>query len=155
MEIPSASFNASPSPIDAFIERWDGTGLAERANCQPFLSELCDVLGVPRPDPATGSAGAYRFERPVTHHEADGTTARRIDLYRRDRFILEAKQGAAAPRTQSTRFPTFLLPGLDEVQQRANVRNSPSWARHMLAAKGQPGIRTSLFGVLRGGPLCR
>jgi hypothetical protein len=112
--------------VDTFIARWDGTGLAERVNCQLFLSELCDVLGVPRPDPATGSAGAYRFERGVTHHEADGTTtARRIDLCRRDRFILEAKQGVPAHRAQSTFFPAA-----DEAQQRANVGLSTVRAVH-------------------------
>ena len=128
-----ASLDTSPAAVDAFIARWDGTGLAERANYQLFLSELCDVLGVRRPEPATGSGGAYRFERGVTHYQADGSTsARRIDLYRRERFILEAKQGATPHRAQSSLFPTA-----DEAQQRANVRNSSGWARHMLAAKGQ------------------
>ena len=42
--------------------------MAERANYIPFLSELCDVLGVPRPEPATGNGVPYRFERGVTHH---------------------------------------------------------------------------------------
>jgi len=83
--------NPDPALVEAFIARWDGTAMAERANAQPFLSELCDVLGVPRPDPAQGGIGPYRFERNVTHHEADGTaTTRRIDLYRRACFVCEA-----------------------------------------------------------------
>ena len=49
--------------VDAFIARWDGTELAERANYARFLDELCDVIGVPRPDPATGARGDYRYER--------------------------------------------------------------------------------------------
>ncbi len=107
--------------------------MAERANAQPFLSELCDVLGVPRPDPAQGGTGPYRFERNVTHHEADGTTTttRRIDLYRRACFVCEAKQGAAPHRQLS------LLTGETEAQRRANVRNTPAWVRHMQQAKGQ------------------
>jgi hypothetical protein len=32
----------------AFIARWQKSGAAERANYQLFLSELCDLLGVPR-----------------------------------------------------------------------------------------------------------
>ena len=36
--------------IGAFIARWKASGAAERANYQLYLSELCDVLGVPRPD---------------------------------------------------------------------------------------------------------
>ena len=67
--------------------------MAERANYQLFLSELCDVLDVPRPDPATpdGADNAYVFEKavPLPH----GATER-IDLYRRGCFVLEAKQGS-------------------------------------------------------------
>ena len=38
---------------DAFIARWAASGAAERANYQLFLSELCDLLGVARLQPAT------------------------------------------------------------------------------------------------------
>jgi hypothetical protein len=51
--------------ISVFITRWNGTELAERANYVSFLNELCGVLGVPLPDPASGSGGDYRFERSV------------------------------------------------------------------------------------------
>jgi hypothetical protein len=38
--------------------------------------ELCDLVGVPRPDPAGSGASQnrYTFERVVTHKEAEGTT---------------------------------------------------------------------------------
>ena len=37
--------------VEEFIARWTGReGGAERANYQMFLSELCDVIGVARPD---------------------------------------------------------------------------------------------------------
>ena len=86
--------------ITPFITRWAASAAAERANYQLFLSELCDVLDVPRPDPTVPdeAANAYVFEKavPLPH----GTTGR-IDLYRRGCFVLEAKQGseqaAAAP----------------------------------------------------------
>lgn len=39
--------------IQNFITRWQASGAAERANYQLFLSELCDVLDTPRPDPTT------------------------------------------------------------------------------------------------------
>ena len=122
--------DASPPDIEAFIARWNGTERAERANYVPFLSELCDLLGVTRPAPAIGSGGDYRFERGVTHHEADGTAyPRRIDLYRRGRFVLEAKQGSAPP--QPSLFPTA------EAERRANVRRTAGWAQAMLKARGQ------------------
>ncbi len=43
------------SEVAAFIARWKGSGSAERANTQSFLNELCDLLSVPRPDPAKSS----------------------------------------------------------------------------------------------------
>jgi SAM-dependent methyltransferase len=82
--------------IDAFIARWTAReGGAERANYQMFLSELCDLIGVARPDPAGAERGRndYVFERAVRPRLSDDATApRRIDLYKKGAFILEAKQ---------------------------------------------------------------
>lgn len=78
--------------------------MAERANYIPFLSELCDVLDLDRPDVVTGSGGSYRFERGVDHYEHDDSVSRRrIDLYKRGCFICEAKQGGA-PEQQTALF---------------------------------------------------
>jgi hypothetical protein len=80
-----------------FIDKWAASGAAERANKDAFLIELCDVLGVPRPDPATGDPerDLYVFERDVhLPHEGDRLTVGRIDLYRHRHFLLEAKQGS-------------------------------------------------------------
>ena len=35
--------------VNAFIARWTNASPSERANSQLFLSELCDLLGVPHP----------------------------------------------------------------------------------------------------------
>jgi hypothetical protein len=51
--------------IEAFITRWTtpaDQGGQERANYVLFLSELTDLLGVPRPDPA-------RYETTMSHLE--------------------------------------------------------------------------------------
>ena len=118
-------------PIEAFLDRWDGTEQAERANYVAFLNELCAIIDVRLPDAARGSGGNYRYERSVTHHAVEGVvTTRRIDLYRRDRFILEAKQGANPVRQTS-------LFGSAETERRSNVRRSRFWAQAMVAAKGQ------------------
>ena len=88
---------ASPAEADAFVRRWAASGAAERANYQLFLAELCDVLGVPRPEPtrADDPDNAYVFERPSPSDHGDGTTTTgRIDLYKRGCFVLEAKQGS-------------------------------------------------------------
>ena len=77
--------------------RWVASSAAERANFQSFAIELCDVLGVDRPGPATGDPARdrYRFEYPVRFPHADGSTSTgSIDLYRRDAFVMEAKQGS-------------------------------------------------------------
>lgn len=69
--MPNNTVAAIPDPLGAFIARWDGTEQAERANYARFLDELCDVLGVPRPEPAAGPLGDYRYERSVTHREPE------------------------------------------------------------------------------------
>src|SRR5665213_749838 len=74
--------------VEDFIARWTtGAGGAERANYQMFLCDLCDVIGVPRPDPAgvDPARNDYVFERAVRPRMSESSTApRRIDLYRAD-----------------------------------------------------------------------
>jgi len=92
-----ADLAVSTSTIDGFFRRWESSGAAERANYSMFLNELCDLLDVPRPDPAgpDDEKNAYVFERAVPFPNPDGsTTVKRIDLYKRDCFVLEAKQGS-------------------------------------------------------------
>ena len=82
--------------VESFIERWTArTGGAERANYALFLVELCDLIGVGRPDPAGEETGRndYVFERAVRFRHDDGSTSPgRIDLYNKGCFVLEAKQ---------------------------------------------------------------
>ena len=53
--------------VDAFVARWQSSAASERSNYQLFLVELCEVLGLERPEPATGQPerDEYVFERPV------------------------------------------------------------------------------------------
>ena len=92
--------------ISSFIDRWKAIGAAERANYALFLTELCEVLGAPRPEP-TGpddADNAYVFERNPTFRHVDGTTSfGRIDLYKRGCFVLEAKQGVEQKQTDVVR----------------------------------------------------
>ncbi len=94
--------------IDAFIHRWNTAwGGAERANYQMFLTELCEALGLPRPDPASDDTRTndYVFERGVKRRESEGLASTlRIDLYKRGCFILEAKQSRAAHRDDQPRL---------------------------------------------------
>jgi len=108
MKLASAK---TANPSDMFIPRWRDSGAAERANCQPFLLELCDLIGVARPDPTRNDdrLNLYVFERTVVYPRAYGAVSTgRIDLYKRGCFVLEAKQGcdhnpATAPSTTRTR----------------------------------------------------
>ena len=83
--------------INGFIDRWHGSGAGERSNFQLFATELCDVLDIPKPDPAKpeNAENDYVFERAVKLQNGDGTTTPNyIDLYHRDHFVMEAKQGS-------------------------------------------------------------
>jgi hypothetical protein len=89
---------ATGGAVDQFIARWQGGhGGQERANYAMFLYELCEVLGVVPPDPAGNQeVNDYVFERLVRERQRDGTlSSKRIDLYKRDCFVLEAKQSRA------------------------------------------------------------
>ncbi len=126
-----------PLTLQSFIDRWSGAQRAERANYQLFLSELCEVLDLPRPDPAgpDSAANAYVFERAVRLHRSDGkVTTGRIDLYRRDCFVLECKQYAEAPTEQ----PEFALSAADSAPRSGGIiRGTEAWDRKMHEAREQ------------------
>lgn len=84
---------------DEFIAKWQLSGGNERANTQLFVADLCALLGVAAPQPTMSDTARndYVFERHVIKTEIDGATSNGwIDAYKRDCFILEAKQGSAA-----------------------------------------------------------
>jgi SAM-dependent methyltransferase len=111
---------------EAFIARWTSReGGAERANYQMFLSELCDLLGVPRPEPAGAERAHndYVFERAVRRRESDELAAsRRVDLYKRGCFILEAKQSRLPGGRNALPGQMSLLPENETVGRRTISR---------------------------------
>jgi hypothetical protein len=115
-----------------FIDRWQNSAASERANYALFLSELCDYLEVPRPDPAIADASQnnYVFERPVTFRHPTGLSSTGfIDLYKRGCFVLEAKQGSEAPE------PSLFF----EMPHRRGtaIRGTSGWDQAMLRARNQ------------------
>lgn len=136
---------------DEFIARWSPSGGAERANYVLFLSELCDLIGVPKPDPtqADDAKNAYVFEKDVPDQHDDGATSqRRIDLYRRGAFILEAKQGVekeveaeeallTAKGKKKKGHGTRGTKGWDTFMKRARTQ-AESYARLLPASEGRP-----------------
>ena len=85
--------------LDQLLAKWLGTeGGAERANYQMFLTELTVSLGLPSPNAKGAGLGDYEFEAPVKSEAIyDNKGTKRIDLYKRDAFILEAKQSQLKP----------------------------------------------------------
>jgi len=121
----------------AFIERWQKSGAAERANFQSFLMELCDLLAVPHPDPTrtNESENAYGFEKSVTFTYADGSSSGgRIDLYKRGCSVLEAKQGSDQERAEQ--LALFAAPAKKPKKGTA-VRGTAAWDDAMVRARGQ------------------
>lgn len=138
-------------PTEAFVARWKASGAAERANYQLFLSELCDLLDVPRPDPAGphDAGNAYVFERNVTFRHGDGSTSvGRIDLYKRGCFVLEAKQGV----DQKAGGPGLLAAAAAPARRGTGVRGTRGWDDAMLRARGQAEAYAKALPVDEGWP---
>jgi len=127
--------------ISEFIDRWSSSGGSERANYSLFLTELTEILGVDRPEPATDDSrnDNYRFERPVNITHTGKETKGYIDLYRKDCFILEAKQGVEKKAKTDENQLALLV---DKGQPKGNrvghgVRGSRRWDDTMLKARAQ------------------
>jgi len=120
----------TPEAVEAFIDRWTDTGGKERANYQLFLTELCQLLDLPGPEPAgpEPTKNGYVFERRVDINHPDGSTTRGyIDLYRRGHFVLEAKQ--VSEKHESSRW--------DKAMLRAAAQ-ADTYIRALPAAEGRP-----------------
>jgi hypothetical protein len=125
--------------IDEFIDRWKPSGGSERANFQTFANELCDVLGVPRPAPATNvtNANSYCFEHPVTFIHTGTQSRGFIDLYRAGHFVMEAKQGISGTKAEDEAQPT-LIPDLPSATRKGHgARGTRRWDDTMLRAGAQ------------------
>ena len=132
-----------------FEARWKPAGGAERANYGLFLQDLCDLIGVPRPDPTTDNPAqdAYVLERAVEF--SDGTGAKkstgRIDLYKRGCFVLETKQGTGTPdrdtpgtaEERQKRDRTDLGGAAEKRRKGHAVRGTAKWEQMMQAARQQ------------------
>ncbi len=126
----------TPATLDEFFRRWEASGAAERANYSMFMNELWGLLEVPRPDPAgpDDEKNAYVFERAVPFPNPDGkTTVKRIDLYKRDCFVLEAKQGS----NKVAEPEAFTLSAPKKMKRGTAVRGTAGWDAAMYEAKGQ------------------
>jgi len=122
--------------IQIFIDRWLASGAAERANYQLFLSELCDIIEVEHPKPASENPheNSYVFEKSVP--SAHGTT-NFIDLYKRDCFVLEAKQGSNKQKQRSVVLSEAALRRKKQRKTGTAVRGTKAWDTAMEKARQQ------------------
>jgi len=128
----------SSSNQEGFVFRWKKSSASERANYALFLSELCDFLAVPRPEPsqADESANTYVIDKAVFYTEFDGsTTTNFIDLYKRNCFVLEAKQGSDPVQEQHSELSS--PEPRRRVKRGTAVRGTLGWDTAMLRARGQ------------------
>lgn len=128
--------DTSPSDIQSFIDRWRASGAAERANYQLFLCDLCEILGVEVPQPKTENPheDTYVFEKDVP--SPHGTT-NFIDLYKRDCFVLEAKQGSDKPADDPAVLSEAALRRKKQRKKGTAVRGTKSWDTAMEKARNQ------------------
>jgi hypothetical protein len=130
---------SSSDLVEAFIARWQGrTGGQERANYGMFLRELCTALAVEPPAPAAADPeiNDYVFERVVKEPARDGATAsKRIDLYKRDCFVLEAKQSRQKGGDKEVKGQADLFAA--DPQHQGRRAGPPGWDVLMHNARSQ------------------
>jgi hypothetical protein len=87
---PRAAFERAR--VEAFVKRWKlAPGGNEDANSKPFFTELFELFGQ---KPTFNAEGEVSFEKTVVVPGEPG--AKRIDVYKRGTFVIEAKQGSNA-----------------------------------------------------------
>lgn len=125
-------------PVNEFITRWSASGGSEIANFQSFAHDLCELLEVERPKPAQsdGQTNDYRFERPVTETHTGARRRRRIDLYRRGCFVMEAKQGAG-PKAEAEQLSLLSPQDAPQTQLGHGRRGTRAFEDTMLRARNQ------------------
>ncbi len=125
--------------IDKLIADFEASGGSELANAQLFVERLAGALGVEQPSPAREETrlNDYVFERNVTFRHGGGTTTTgRIDCYKRDCFIWEAKQSAKREKARASE--QLELVGVETKQKPGHAkRGTKSWDKVMIAAKRQ------------------
>ena len=125
--------------LEKLIDDAKASGGSERGTYQTFNNRLCEGLGLPPPDmnKEDRALNDYVYERRVTFNHADGTsTSGFLDCYKRDCFILKAKQSPRRMRKQ--REPSADQQSLPMDLKAPSTKPVPKgWDQLMLAARKQ------------------
>ena len=123
----------NPKAVRAFLDETGASGGAELANSQSIIRDLCTLLGVAAPKlKRAGSDNPYCFEEDVK----EGKAHRRIDVYKRGCFVLEAKQGAdpkGEPADALARSAAKAKVGHSKSAKGAGTRGTAAWVEAMKA----------------------
>ena len=122
---------------EAFIKYWSDKGGSERANYQKFINQLCALIGTAEPEASSeqDALNNYVYEKRVRALDLEGDDGRNnyLDCYKRDCFVLEAKQ--SRKRQRGGQEVGDLFGGLPHASPPAGTR--PSWDRLMRQARAQ------------------
>ena len=150
METPRQTVD--PHRLETLIEESKASGGAELANAQPFIISLCGLLGLDAPDfsKEENQFNNYVFERRVDFKHADGSTSQgRIDLYKKDCFVLEAKQ--SAKRKKDNRQLTLLGEEHNQKKSGTAKRGTGGWDKscgphvNLLTHSEMPSIKLATY----------
>jgi len=124
--------------LETLIQEVSASGGAETANTQIFIERLTKALNLPTPDFAgeQNEFNNYTFERRVDFKFPDGSTSiGRIDCYKRDCFVLEAKQ--SSKRKRDPRQLDMLGEDAKQKKLGTSKRGTGGWDKSMRAARKQ------------------
>lgn len=124
----SAESVDTPESVEIFIKRWETAEASERSNYGMFITELCDLLELPHPDPSTADniKNSYVIDRSIQRTNTDGTsTTVYADVYKRGCFMLETKQGTHAKKDNPDQLS--LLDEGARLKKGHGVRGTRKW----------------------------
>lgn len=76
--------------LRALATKWADVPASEQANAQSYLHDFTEALGVQVPQPR-GSGYEFEYHVQTIDRRTGKDTTQRVDLYKRDHFVLEAK----------------------------------------------------------------
>lgn len=115
--------------VKDFLHKWQGSSGNEIANKDSFCLDFCRALGIEAPPPQGSIPGdPYCLEKNVKMPQSTGEVKQgRIDFYKEEHFILEAKQGSVKSGGSTPKRGTR---GYEQYMQKAFIQ-ATAYASHL------------------------